>query len=411
MSASLTLFWNYQIMKKLLLFGAGKIGRSFIAQIFSKDGYEIIFVDISQSIVDRLNLEKRYPVYIKDQSQETLWVENVRALHSSQQDEIIEEISKCQLIAVSVGRTGLPSICETLSKGIMLKYELSPQNKTDIIVAENLRDADLYMRKELMLHLPGGFPIEKVLGIQETSIGKMVPIIPEEITQQDPLAVYAEAYNNLIVSSGFLNGIPQVATLSPKQNIKAWVDRKLFIHNLGHSVAAYVGNFLHPEKVFIHEVLQDDKVEKAVRTAMYEAAIVLQNIYPGEFSDEHLESHINDLINRFRNVALGDTVFRVGCDLERKLSYDDRFMSPIRHALQFNHSHRNILYGYLCSLHFTATSDQGNSFTRDIEIVREYQDLGIQYILQKYSGLTASEASNLEKEFQQLAETININLD
>ena len=387
-------------MKKLLLFGAGKIGRSFIAQIFSKDGYEIIFVDISQYIVDQLNLYKRYPVYIEDTSRETIWVENVSALHSSQRKEIIEEISQCQLIAVSVGRAGLPSTCELISKGIMLKQERSPQDKTDIIVAENLRDADLYMRKELMLHLPGSFPFEKVVGIQETSIGKMVPIIPDEIIQQDPLAVYAEAYNTLIVSSGFLNETPEVSGLSLKKNIKAWVDRKLFIHNLGHSVAGYVGNFLHPGRKFIYEVLKDEKVELAARTAMKEAAQVLMHIYPGEFSDEHLEAHIHDLISRFKNVALGDTVFRVGCDLERKLSRDDRFMSPIRHAIELNLNYSSILYGYRCAMHFKATSDQGTSVAKDIEIVREYRDLGIEYILKGYSGLTPSEASDLQQVIQ-----------
>jgi mannitol-1-phosphate 5-dehydrogenase len=396
-------------MKKLLLFGAGKIGRSFIAQIFSKDGYEIVFVDISQSIVDQLNLDKRYPVHIKDHTPETLWVENVRAIHSSQQEDIIEEVTQSSLIAVSVGRVGLASVCQVLAKGIMLKHERSPQEKTDIIVAENLRDADFYMKRELMLHLPEDFPFEKLIGIQETSIGKMVPIIPEEIIEQDPLAVYAEAYNSLIVSAGFLNDVPQVEALAPKQNIKAWVDRKQFIHNLGHSVAAYVGNFLHPELIFMHEVLQDDKVELVARTAMYEAAQTLQSIYPGEFSDEHLKNHINDLISRFKNVALGDTVFRVGCDLERKLSHDDRFMSPIRHAIQFNHNHRNILYGYCCALHFNATSDQGTGLAKDTVIVREFQDLGIEHILLKYSGLTSSEASTLKKAMEHEA-FINISL-
>ena len=34
---------------------------------------------------------------------------------------------------------------------------------------------------------------------------------------------------------------PDVKGLAPKKNIKAWVDRKAFIHNLGHATAAYYG--------------------------------------------------------------------------------------------------------------------------------------------------------------------------
>ena len=393
--------------KKLLLFGAGKIGRSFIAQIFSKAGYEIVFIDISQTLVDQLNQKKKYPVYIKDTQEETLWVENVRALHSSQQEEIVEEIVQCPLIAVSAGRNGLPAIAQILSRGIWQKYQGSAFEKTDIVMAENLRDADLFMKNEMMKHLPADFPFDSSVGIQETSIGKMVPIIPEEILNQDPLAVYAEAYNTLIVSSGFLNEAPEAEGLSLKNNIKAWVDRKQFIHNLGHSVAAYVGNYLLPQKEFIYEVLENEKVESIARSAMGEAARILQSIHPAEFSDEHLENHIDDLIRRFKNVALGDTVFRVGCDLERKLSYDDRYLSPIRHARQFNLPYSNIAFGYFCAMHFKARSDQGTSLPKDIEIVKEYEEKNVEHVLQKYSGMNHLEAAEISKEMQKLNVKLN----
>ena len=48
--------------------------------------------------------------------------------------------------------------------------------------------------------------------------------------------------------------------LAPKDNIKAWVDRKAFIHNLGHATAAYYGFYLHPEAVYMYEVLDDNEV-------------------------------------------------------------------------------------------------------------------------------------------------------
>ncbi|MBN1789065.1 MAG: hypothetical protein JW830_01125 [Bacteroidales bacterium] len=39
--------------KKLVLFGAGKIGRSFIGQIFNRSGYEVVFLDINQDLIRR----------------------------------------------------------------------------------------------------------------------------------------------------------------------------------------------------------------------------------------------------------------------------------------------------------------------------------------------------------------------
>ena len=43
--------------------------------------------------------------------------------------------------------------------------------------------------------------------------------------------------------------------------MKAWVDRKAFIHNLGHATAAYSWSSRNiPEATFMYEVLGDEKV-------------------------------------------------------------------------------------------------------------------------------------------------------
>lgn len=395
-------------MKKLLLFGAGKIGRSFIAQIFSNEGYEIVFVDIDEEIISQLNNKSRYPVYIKDKKEKVIWVKHVRGLLLSQRQEISHEISQTNLIATCVGKAGLAGICPILAKGIQKKYIRFPQLKTDIIIAENMRGADQFMIDEIKKSLTYNLPLEDIIGIQETSIGKMVPIIPEHMHSKNPLAVYAEAYNTLIVSDKFLNEFPQVKALSPKSNIKAWVDRKLFIHNLGHCVAAYVGNYFYPERIYIYEVLEDVKVEKFVKEAMQEAALILQSMYPGEFSDKDLLDHINDLIGRFKNIALADTVYRVGCDLERKLSYEDRLILPIRNAIINKLEFSKILFAYFCALQFSSKNELGKSLPKDLVVIGDYNKNGIEYILQKYSGLNPNDSQNIRNKLDELYPNMRI---
>ncbi|HEX2534729.1 MAG TPA: 3-hydroxyacyl-CoA dehydrogenase NAD-binding domain-containing protein, partial [Chitinophagaceae bacterium] len=48
--------------KEVLIIGAGKIGRGFIAHLFHRSGYAVWLVDASAELVDRLNREKRYRV-------------------------------------------------------------------------------------------------------------------------------------------------------------------------------------------------------------------------------------------------------------------------------------------------------------------------------------------------------------
>ena len=50
---------------KIVIFGAGKIGRSFIGQLFSRAGFEVVFIDINKEVIKELNRRKSYDVIIK----------------------------------------------------------------------------------------------------------------------------------------------------------------------------------------------------------------------------------------------------------------------------------------------------------------------------------------------------------
>ena len=57
-------------------------------------------------------------------------------------------------------------------------------------------------------HMPQDYPFNELVGLVETSIGKMVPIMSQKDLEEDPLQVFAETYNTLIVSKrGFKNPI------------------------------------------------------------------------------------------------------------------------------------------------------------------------------------------------------------
>ena len=66
----------------LVMFGAGNIGRSFIGQLFSRAGYETVFIDVNDALIDALNERREYRVIIKrnDRPDETIWVKNARGV-------------------------------------------------------------------------------------------------------------------------------------------------------------------------------------------------------------------------------------------------------------------------------------------------------------------------------------------
>ncbi|TLX78111.1 mannitol-1-phosphate 5-dehydrogenase [Labilibacter sediminis] len=394
--------------KKLLMFGAGKIGRSFIAQLFSRSGFEVVFVDIDERVINALNSQKEYEIIIKDTKTYNLVIRNVRGVLATNEEDVIKEIETTQLIAVSVGVKGLEKIAPLLAKGLWNKYKLYPNSFTDIIIAENLRKADQYLKEQIKACIDSDFPIDQFVGFVETSIGKMVPIMESSITRIDPLLVYAEEYNTLILDQkAFLNPVPQVKGLAPKLNMKAWVDRKLFIHNLGHAITAFLGAQISPEKRYLYEILEDKGTCDTVRAGMTEAANVLLMLYPNEFTFKKLSDHIEDLINRFKNRALGDTVFRVGADLPRKLSYNDRLVAPLRIAFENNMPYQNILKGIDAAMHFQAENENGSSLPGDELYLKEYKTKGSSYVLKKYSDLNPLRYLDLFEEVQNMEKRIS----
>jgi mannitol-1-phosphate 5-dehydrogenase len=377
---------------KLVIFGAGRIGRSFIGQLFSVSGYEVVFVDTDPVLINNINRSKKYRIIVKsDSGDNEINVENVRGIHASDKSEVVNELAGSGIAAVSVGQKGLPSVVPIIAEALLLRRQKYGDFPLDIILAENLRNADLFVADELTRYLPPDYPADRLTGLVETSIGKMVPIMSEKDTKGDPLLVFAEPYNTLIVAGeSFRNPVPDVKNLEPKTNIKAWVDRKLFIHNLGHSTAAYIGHRKYPDAAYMYEVLDDPDIYELTRSTMLQSALTLQELYPHEFSTTHLEAHIYDLLERFRNKALNDTVFRAGCDLYRKLGPEDRLVAPLKAAIRLDKPCDLILNAIFAAIHFRAKDENGKYFPSDEDFFNQ-AGKGTHHILKTVCGLNKAE--------------------
>jgi len=378
-------------MEKLVQFGAGNIGRSFVGQLFARSGYEVVFIDIDKTLITALNSRRAYRVIIKhgDRPDETIWVRNVRAVNARDAEAVAEEVAEASILGTSVGSRALDGILPLIAKGLELRRERHGDRPLDIIIAENLHSASEFFRDGLRESLPEGFALGRLVGLIETSIGKMVPIMREEDRRRDPLWVFAEPYNRLIVDKhGFQNPIPAVEGLAPVEDIKAYVDRKLFIHNLGHAAAAYFGFQSAPDRTCVWEVLEAPEVFERTRRAMMESAKALCREYPETFLMSRLESHAGDLLRRFRNRALGDTVFRVGRDLYRKLGKTDRLIGALLLGKKHGCETEEISRAVAAAARFRATDERGEMFPDDAAFAEREFPKGLEHVLTHVCGLS-----------------------
>jgi len=350
---------------RIVIFGAGNIGRSFIAPVFTAGGYEAVFVDVAPPVLEALSRHSSYTLKEVSASGDTeKTIGPVRGVDARDAEAVAAALDAASICATCVGAGNLPMVLRTIAAAAMDRTET-----LDIILSENLKGAGDLARNTFIkrgISLP---EIDRRLGVIETSIGKMVPIMDAGEAARDPLFCRAEPFNTLIVDAdGFTGPIPEVPDLLAVSPIAPWVARKLYIHNFGHAAVAYMGHRAHPEATFIWEVLEDDTVYRKVESSMKTSAAALRAEYPGVFTEADTDEHIADLLGRFRNRSLGDTIYRVGRDLKRKLHRNDRVVGPAALALRHQLPNDGILDVFAAALGFSPDGQDGSPDDADRQV-------------------------------------------
>ena len=314
---------------RAVIYGAGNIGRGFIARLLSDSGYEISFIDVAEPLVNSLNNVKRYPVRLLSAgTSQDVWIEGIRAINGSDSGKTIQAIAETDIMATAVGVRILPLIAPVLAQGI--KKRLAGTGKPlNIIICENLIDADKVLEKLIKetLDIEEQKLFDKKIGLIKASIGCMVPIQTDFMKDGNALRICTEDYSLLPVDKKAFRGeIPLIQGMEVFDNFDFYIERKLFIHNMGHGICAYMGLYQGDE--FIWETINKPEIIFMAQNAMLESALALSKKYNAPITE--LYRHITDLIRRFSNKSLGDTCLRVGADTARKLGEKDRFAGAIK---------------------------------------------------------------------------------
>ena len=316
-----------------IMYGAGNIGRGFIGALLSQSGYRVTFVDVAEPVVKALQEKNTYPVrYVSTEGHEDVWVQNVTAVNGNDQTAVADAIASCDIMATAVGARILKFIVPNIVAGLRKRWAEGGK-PLNIIICENLMDANKVLEGMLKAQLTEEeqAKFDETVGLVEASIGRMVPVQTEEMKDGEPLRVCVERYGFLPVDKDAFKGeIPAITNLVPAAPFDFYIKRKLYVHNMGHAICAYLGGF--NGRKYIWQAIDDADTLYLVQNAMLDSAAALSKKYGVAL--EELLTHIADLLGRFRNRALMDTCQRVGGDPVRKLGADDRLIGSSLLAME-----------------------------------------------------------------------------
>jgi mannitol-1-phosphate 5-dehydrogenase len=340
------------MQRTIVVWGAGRIGRGFVADLFDAAGYRVVLVDQSRELIEALNSAGRYTVVRAKNARQRhdRTISGYRALATGQTAEIDEEIVRADILAVAVFPKDFPAVVQELVPGLERRRAKKPATPLDILMTTNLPDAAHHFRLLLLEALSSETQAyaQGRVGVVDSLVIRMVPDPPAEERQREPLLVWTNGIAELPVDRRAFKGeIPPVPGLLLVENMRAEETRKLYTYNMCHAALAYLGALSgHTLTV---DCLADPAVRAEVEGALDEIGRALQAEYG--FEQDEMARWNAGVLLQTDNPMLGDTVARHGADPRRKLKRADRLVGPAllarKHGVAPFHLARVIAAGFL----------------------------------------------------------------
>ncbi|MCI1640551.1 MAG: mannitol-1-phosphate 5-dehydrogenase [Bacteroidales bacterium] len=368
-------------MKKAVQFGAGNIGRGFIGAVLSSAGYKVVFADVVADLLDRINSRKEYTVHIRDNQNSDITISNISAVNSGS-SEAINEIADADIVTTAVGLGILRFVAPAIAKGLILRRKSGIEKPLNIIACENGLRATSRLKELVIGQLDPETEawINGNVGFPDAAVDRIVPPVHCEI----PLDVAVEEYFEWDVEkSAFAGDIPEIKGMTPVDNLEAYIERKLFTLNTGHSTAAYIGKMKGYKT--INESIGDKQIYEIVKGAMQQSGEGLVKKF--NFDHERHFAYIERILRRFCNPYLKDDVDRVGREPLRKLAGNDRLILPMVTAKGFGLPYDNLLLSIGAALHFNNPDDK-----QSVEMLETISELGLAAAVSKFTGIASKDS-------------------
>lgn len=362
-------------------FGGGNIGRGFVAEFLHNSGFEVVFVDVMDSIIESLQKNTSYEVTeIGPDGESKFTIDNYRAINSKNElQKVIDEIASADVVTCAVGPNILKFIAEPIAKAIDARTASSP---LAVIACENAIGATDTLRGfiEEKLSEDSKKNIATKAAFANSAIDRIVPIQDEGAG----LNVKIEKFYEWCVEEKPFNGNPpKIKGVHFVDDLEPYIERKLFTVNTGHATAAYYGH--QYKKQYIHEVLEDKKLHDIVQNTLKETAHLICTKH-SHISKEEQEEYVQKIVTRISNPVLKDNVERVGRAPLRKLSRKERFIGPAAHLAEQGDKVDFLLGGIEQCLRFQNVEGDEES----VELAKKLKEMDCKAATKDITGLEES---------------------
>jgi mannitol-1-phosphate 5-dehydrogenase len=369
-----------------VIFGAGSVGRGFMGQLFSESGYQVVFVDVDDALVEALNTANAYTLRLASlQKTDDLTISPVRAVNGRDTATVAAEVSQARILATAVGARALSAIAKPIAAGLVRRWQAEVTEPQNIVLCENLHDAPEQLRQFVWDELPHEQQdrLDERVGFVSAVIARMSPVPTDEQRAADPTLIVAEPYKVLPVDrEAFVGQIPDIVGMWPVSPFIAYVERKLYIHNAGHAMLAYLG--YRRGHAYGYEALLDTPIYQMLKEALTESSRALMAEH--DLDAVALSENVQYLLDRFANRALGDPIDRLARDPLRKLAPGDRLVGAARLAEKTGIRPESMAWGIAAAIAYDNPDDP-----HAVDLQARLSEKGLKQVLREVCDISPDE--------------------
>ncbi len=329
--------------KTAVHFGAGNIGRGFVAQFLHESGYRVIFADVNDAIIAELQAAESYRVHEVGEESRSSVVDDFRAINSrTHEAEVVAAIAAADIVTTAVGARILKFVAPVIAKGL----DARPRDaaKLTVIACENALGGTDILAEHVRRHAPAHNAVFANCAIDR--------IVPE---QDGGLDVTIESFFEWVVDrTPFRGEHPELYGVTWVDDLAPFIERKLFTVNAAHAAAAYHG--IDRGWVSIRDALATPELQAEVRAVLAETKSLL--VAKHEFDADEQQAYIDKTLVRISNPHLPDTCERVGRNPMRKLSRNERFIGPAAQLAERGMPAWDLLNAVGAALRFDVPGDE-----------------------------------------------------
>lgn len=287
-------------MSKVVVVGAGKTGRGFIARLLQESREEVIFIDKNEELVNQLNAQKEFKISFFGNVRKPYVVSHFKAY--TWENASLED---AELILVSVGGQNLKDA------GASLANILEDNRHYYIITGENASHPSVTLRE--------------AIGKDNISVSEATVFCTT--IEDGGLDIHSENYPYLQCDADLLEGyMPAAETIKPIGNFSDFLTRKLFTYNAASCVIAYLG---WTKGYTNYADAANDKDILELLDKNYAATNrVLCKEFGYEMADQEEFAALSKA--KFCDRTIVDTIARNARDPQRKLGANERIIGPIK---------------------------------------------------------------------------------